>query len=116
MSTKSRAFSPSILLFLFTGIVFTISPIFDITSYEMLYVGIVNLLALAATYVKRFSPYKPFIKISVMVFNIIVFSYQIYSTLVFANIGFSLNVITTIFVSILFLASNLIALLFYSHN
>jgi len=116
MSAKNRVFSPSILLFLFTGIVFTTSPIIGATSYDMLYVGIVNLLAFVATYLERFSSYRPFIRISVIIFNVIVFSYQIYSTLTFSNIGFSLNVIATISLSILFLASNVIVLLFYSRD
>jgi len=114
MSIKNKILSPLTATFLVTGILFVVLPILGISPEEMIFVGIVDLLAFLAVYFEKFKLYGPFIKIGVSVFNIIVFAYQIYGAFTFSNIGYSFNVILTMFLSIVFLIAYIISILFYS--
>jgi len=114
MSVKNKILSPLQITFLVTGILFIIFFILSISPEEMIFVGIVDLLAFSAIYVEKFKLYRPFIKIGVSVFNIIIFAYQIYGAFTFSNIGYSFNVILTMVLSFVFLTAYIISILFYS--
>ncbi|MGB9727904.1 MAG: hypothetical protein ACPLZF_05790, partial [Nitrososphaeria archaeon] len=109
MDLKSVILKPYNLIVLFTGIFFILLPVLNISSQAVIFVGIVNLIALLINL--KFRRFELFAKIFVPIFNIIFFTSQIYSIIQFYNIGLNLNVIVTVFSSILFLILNFIILL-----
>jgi hypothetical protein len=115
MGIKSKIFSPLQVTFLISGILFVAVSTVGMSPPEMIFVGLIDILAFLAVYFTKFKIYTPFIKISVSVLNIIVLVYQIYGALTFSNVGYSLNVILTMLVSILFLLAYIISILFYSN-
>jgi len=115
MSIKSKIFSPLQATFLISGILFVAASTLGLSPTEMIFVGLIDILAFLAVYFTKFKLYAPFVKISVSVFNIIVLAYQIYGAITFSSVGYSLNVILTMLVSILFLIAYIISILFYSN-
>lgn len=115
MSVKKNNLSPLQITLLISGILFVALPILRLSPAEMIFVGLINILAFLVVYFEKFKLFSPFIKISVSVFNIIMLVYQIYSALTFTNIYYSLNVILTMLLSIIFLIAYVISILFYSN-
>ncbi len=114
MSVKKNNLSPLQITLLISGILFVVLPILGLSPIEMVFVGLINILAFLVVYFEKFKLFSPFIKISVSIFNIIVLAYLIYGALTFSNTGYSLNVILTMLLSILFLIAYVISILYYS--
>ena len=113
---EKKVFSVPSLSLLVTGIVLTLLPLAQISPDETIIIGVVNLLAFVAIYFEKLRLYVPFIKIGVSIFNIIIFSYQLYISITHYNFGFSINVIATLILSVIFLVTYLAILLFYSRT
>ena len=116
MSIKSKILSPSPLTFLIIGLVFVILPLSGRSPLEMIFVGIIDLLALLTICLNKFKNYYPIIKFSISIFNIIVFAYQLYTATTFSNTGYATNTILTMVLSVVFLIAIIITLLFYSRS
>ena len=116
MSIKSKILSPSPLTFLIIGLVFVILPLSGLSPLEMIFVGIIDLLALLMICLNKFKNYDSIIKFSVSIFNIIVFAYQLYTAITFSNTGYATNAILTMILSIIFLIAVIVTLLFYSRS
>ncbi|MBC7091941.1 MAG: hypothetical protein H5T50_08580 [Nitrososphaeria archaeon] len=110
MDLKSFILKPYNLIVLFTSILFILLPILNISPQSVIFVGIVNLIALLINL--KFKRFEIFAKIFVPIFNIIFFASQIYSIIQFYNIGLNLNVIVTIISSVILLILNFI-IIFY---
>jgi hypothetical protein len=113
---EKNVFSVPSLSFLMTGIVLILLPLAQISPDETIIIGVVNLLAFAAIYFEKLKLYNPFIRIGVSIFNIIIFSYQLYISLAYCSFGLSINVIATLMLSVVFLVTYLAILLFYSRT
>lgn len=113
---EKNVFSVPSLALLVTGIVLTLLPLAQISPDETIIIGAVNLLAFAAIYFEKFKLYKPFIIIGVSIFNMIIFSYQLYISMTYYNFGLSTNAIATLVLSAIFLVTYLVILLFYSRT
>lgn len=112
MDLKSVILKPYNFIVLFTGIFFILLPILNISSQAVIFVGIVNLIALLINL--KFRRFEIFAKIFVPIFNMIFFASQIYSIIQFYSIGLNLNVIVTIFSSVILLILNFIILIYGS--
>ncbi|MGD0330146.1 MAG: hypothetical protein ABSB40_06815 [Nitrososphaeria archaeon] len=115
MSVKKNNLSPLLITLLISGILFVALPVLGLSPIEMIFVGLINILTFLVVYFEKFKLFFPFIKMSVSIFNIIVFGYQIYGALTFSNVGYSLNVVFTMLLSVLFLIAYVISILYYSN-
>jgi len=112
MDLKNIILKPYNLIVLFTGIFFILLPILNISPQAVIFVGIVNLIALPINL--KFKRFEIFAKIFVPIFNIIFFASQLYSILQFYSIGLNLNVTLTVLSSAILLVLNFIILLYGS--
>ncbi len=111
MESKSLILTPYNIIILLISVFFLILPILNISPQTSAFIGIVNLIAFLINL--KFKRLELFAKFFVPIFNIIVFSFQLYNTLPFFSIGLNLNVYITIFSASIFLVLNIILLLFY---
>ncbi|MCX8188080.1 MAG: hypothetical protein N3F64_00030 [Nitrososphaeria archaeon] len=111
MELKSLILTPYNIVILLISIFFLLLPILNISAQTSAVIGLVNLLAFLINL--RFKRLELFAKFFVPIFNIIVFSFQIYNAFTFFNIGLNLNVYITIISASIFLALNVMLLLFY---
>ncbi|MEM0052602.1 MAG: hypothetical protein QXL89_00185 [Nitrososphaeria archaeon] len=111
MESRNLILTPYNIVILSIGILFVILPMLNISPQTSSVIGLVNLLAFLINL--RFKRLELFAKFFVPIFNIIVFSFQLYNVLPFFSIGLNLNVYITLFSAAFFLVLNVILLLFY---
>lgn len=111
MELKSLILTPYNITVLVIGLFFLLLPILNISPQALAFIGVVNLIAFLINW--KFKRLELFAKFFVPIFNIIVFSLQLYNILPFFSIGLNLNIYITMFSAAIFLILNIILLLFY---